>query len=194
MRLSRPFSCPKAISVALLSTVLMAFGVSAGPATAQPVPDLVEERWGETRAYFDHWLAVCGPEGPACRAVTYAGEVGFVGDYQLYLRSPVRGADYALTFVPIAEMAEVGGSITLQVDNGPVETFAWGADDGWYREGNVINEFTFGTSRVNLDLLDRMKAGNGLTLTFTTEGGERRSVYFSLIGVTDSLAWMDAQR
>jgi hypothetical protein len=99
-----------------------------------------------------------------------------------------------MTFVPIAEMVQTGGAITLRIDGGPVERFAWGADDGWYRDGNVLNEFTFGTSRVNLDLLDRLKAGNGVTLTFTAESGERRSVYFSLIGVTDALAWMDAQR
>lgn len=178
-----------------LATALGMMGMGATFAqTAVPTPDATEERWGETRAYFDHWLAVCGPDALSCRAVTYAGAVGFVGDYQLYLRSPAVGADYQLTFVPILEMAETGGEIALRVDDGPAETFLWGADDGWYRDGNVVNEFTFGTSRVNLDLLDRLKAGNGLTLTFTTDGGEARQVYFSLIGVTDALAWMDAHR
>ena len=159
-----------------------------------PVPDRIAEKYGEIRAWFGDWLAVCTPGEPACRAVAYAGEVGHVGDYQIFVHSDIPGADYRLVFVPVATMADTSADIGIDIDGESRGRFEWQADDGYFRVGNTINEFTFGQARSNLDVLPAMKAGAAMTLTFTGEDGEPRPVPFSLRGLTKALLWMDAYR
>lgn len=184
--------------LALCLAVLAAAGLRAPPTAhafdSAPVPDSITEKYGETRAYFRDWLAVCTPGEAACRAVAYAGKVGHVGDYQLYVHSDRPGLDYRLVFVPIAAMADTSAPIEIDVDGESLGSFDWQADDGYYREGNVINEFTFGQSRSNLDVLPAMMAGTSMALVFTDEHGQRGTVRFSLMGLTNALGWMDAYR
>jgi len=184
----------------LVSCLLLAAApLLAGQALAQgytsaPVPDSLTTKYGETRAYFANWLAICTPGEDACRAVTYAGDVGHVGDYQLFLHSGYPGMDYQLMFVPVKVMADTAQPIALTVDGENLGSFDYGADDGYYRDGNVINEFTFGQSRSNLDVLPPMQAGQQMTLAFTDEAGTQQDVTFSLIGLTKAMMWMDAYR
>lgn len=159
-----------------------------------PVPNSITTKYGETRAYFRDWLAVCKPGEDACRAVGYAGKVGHVGDYQFYVRSGVVGLDYQMQFVPIAVMADTSMPMEIIIDDESLGTFEFGADDGYYRDGNVVNEFTFGQSRSNLDMLPAMQAGSTMVVRFTDETGETGNVQFSLFGLTNALRWMDAYR
>lgn len=185
-------------ALAICLAVLAAAGFGAAPPAhafdSAPVPDSITEKYGETRAYFRDWLAVCTPGEAACRAVAYAGKVGHVGDYQLYVHSDRPGLDYRLVFVPIAVMLDTARAIELAVDGESLGSFDWQADDGYYREGNVINEFTFGQSRSNLDVLPAMTVGTSMALAFTDEHGQRGTVTFSLRGLTNALLWMDAFR
>ncbi|MGD1935787.1 MAG: hypothetical protein ACFB0Z_15025 [Candidatus Phaeomarinobacter sp.] len=188
-----------------LARLLKAFALAAAtafaatPASAQdfnsaPVPDSITTKYGETRAYFRDWLAVCTPGEDECRAVGYAGKVGHVGDYQFYVRSGLVGLDYEMQFVPVAVMADTSSPMEISVDGEALGSFEFGADDGYYRNGNVVNEFTFGQSRSNLDMLPAMKAGSTMVVRFTDEHGETGNVQFSLFGLTNALRWMDAYR
>jgi len=183
----------------LLGALTGAAFLAIAPAQAQdfnsaPVPDSITTKYGETRAYFRDWLAVCVPGEDACRAVAYAGKVGHVGDYQFYVRSGLVGLDYEMQFVPVAVMADTSMPMEVSVDDETLGAFEFGADDGYYRNGNVVNEFTFGQSRSNLDMLPAMKAGSTMTVRFTDENGETGNVQFSLFGLTNALRWMDAYR
>ena len=182
-----------------LGALLCAAFAFAAPSQAQdfnsaPVPNSITTKYGETRAYFRDWLAVCKPGEDACRAVGYAGKVGHVGDYQFYVRSGMVGLDYQMQFVPIAVMADTSMPMEIIIDDESLGNFEFGADDGYYREGNVVNEFTFGQSRSNLDMLPAMQAGSTMAVRFTDENGETGNVQFSLFGLTNALRWMDAYR
>lgn len=186
----------KILGASLLAAIAAFAALPAGAQnfTSAPVPDSITTKFGETRAYFSDWLAVCTPGEDACRAVTYAGKVGHVGDYQFYVKSGFVGLDYELVFTPVAVMADTSKPIELSADGESLGSFEFGADDGYYREGNVINEFTFGQSRSNLDVLPAMRAGEKMTLRFTDEAGQTGNVTFSLVGLTKALLWMDAYR
>lgn len=162
--------------------------------TSAPVPNSITTKYGETRAYFRDWLAVCKPGEDACRAVGYAGKVGHVGDYQFFVHSGTVGLDYQMQFVPVAVMADTSMPMEIIIDDESLGTFEFGADDGYYRDGNVVNEFTFGQSRSNLDMLPAMQAGSTMVVRFTDENGETGNVQFSLFGLTNALRWMDAYR
>lgn len=190
---------PATLRAIMSGVMLAAAGLMAGvpPAAAfdsAPVPDRLTTKYGETRAYFRDWLAVCTPGEDACRSVAYAGKVGHVGDYQLYIRSGMPGMDYELVFVPITVMADTAQPMELSVDGEVLGTFEYGDDAGYYRDGNVMNEFTFGQSRANLDVLPQMLAGSTVTVRFTDDTGETGNVQFSLFGLTNALRWMDAFR
>ncbi len=174
--------------------LLMSGSHEARAMDSAPVPDSLTTKYGETRAYFRHWLAVCTPGEDPCRAVAYAGDVGHVGDYQFYAHSGMPGLDYMLMFVPVKVTLDTNAPMEIAVDGESMGTFEWGADDGYYRDANVINEFTLGQSRANTDLLPAMMAGSSMDVTFTDENGERRTVTFSLYGLTNALRWMDAFR
>ncbi|MEQ8746669.1 hypothetical protein [Pyruvatibacter sp.] len=182
----------------LLAAALLALSPAfAAPALAfdsAPVPDSITTKYGETRAYFSDWLAVCTPGEDACRAVTYAGKVGHVGDYQFFVHSDLVGLDHRLMFVPIVVMADTGQPFEIIIDDESLGTFEPDADDGYYREGNVINEFTLGQSRSNLGVLPAMLAGSSMIVRFTDEHGQTGNVTFSLAGITNALRWMDAYR
>ncbi|CDO60096.1 hypothetical protein BN1012_Phect1883 [Candidatus Phaeomarinobacter ectocarpi] len=186
-------------NLTFLGALMCAAFAFMAPAHAQgfnsaPVPNSITTKYGETRAYFRDWLAVCKPGEDACRAVGYAGKVGHVGDYQFYVRSGTVGLDYQMQFVPIAVMADTSMPMEIIIDGESLGTFEFGADDGYYREGNVVNEFTFGQSRSNLDMLPAMQAGSSMVVRFTDENGETGNVQFSLFGLTNALRWMDAYR
>jgi|GEM_PF-2507906 len=185
--------CTTVLAVAAMALVLTT-PVRAQDFASAPVPDSITTKYGETRAYFRDWLAVCVPGEDACRAVAYAGKVGHVGDYQFYVRSDYPGLDYGLQFVPITVMADTSKPISITVDEESLGLFEFGADDGYYRDGNVVNEFTFGQSRSNLDMIPAMKAGSSMVVRFTDENGETGDVRFSLFGLTNALRWMDAFR
>ena len=177
-------------------TLMVPLGVAA-PTLAfdsAPVPDSLTTKYGETRAYFSDWLAVCTPGEDACRAVAYAGKVGHVGDYQFFVHSDLVGLDHRLMFVPVAVMADASQPFEIIIDGESLGTFEPDADNGYYRDGNVINEFTLGQSRSNLDVLPAMLAGSSMVVRFTDEYGQTGNVTFSLAGITNALRWMDAYR
>ncbi|WP_422025850.1 hypothetical protein [Pyruvatibacter mobilis] len=190
---------PAFLLAATITAIVVAILTASMPARGQdylsaPVPDSITTKYGETRAYFSDWLAICTPGEDACRTVTYAGDVGHVGDFQLFLHSGYPGMDYQLMFVPVKVMADVSQPITLSVDGEMLGAFSYGADDGYYQDGNVVNEFTFGQSRANLDVIPAMTAGQQLELAFTDETGKAQIIPFSLIGLTKAMMWMDAFR
>ena len=189
----------RGMPLVFLAALMLAAPSMPGPARAQeyvsaPVPDSITTKYGETRAYFSDWLAICTPGEDACRTVTYAGDVGHVGDFQLFLHSGYPGMDYQLMFVPVKVMADDSQPITLSVDGEVLGEFSYGADDGYYQDGNVVNEFTFGQSRANLDVIPAMAAGQQMELAFTDETGTAQTIPFSLIGLTKAMMWMDAFR
>jgi invasion protein IalB len=171
------------IAVALLAGVLL-----AAPAAAR---DGVwfSHRFGELRAYFGDWLAVCANDGMGpCRAVQIVleGDETRVGPSRLAL---LRGddGDYAIAVfdqgMPSAGLAPVA----FVFDGVPVTLDAADWQPGEPGFPNALESLAITDPAVTADLLARMRAGNRLTVRYT--GGEAA---FSLRGVTAALAAIEA--
>lgn len=149
---------------------------------------------GETQRSFRDWLALCDHTNPASCSVNafVQGEGGVYGvDYQLRVSRPSPGKPYEIVLVTVPEMIRADSSLTLQVDSNPPVSLA--RDKGYDSRG-AFNEYVLKDQRLVRDLVPQMKAG--VTLHLRYEGSRDKPVHlaFSLMGLTDALAFVDARQ
>lgn len=165
----------------------------AQDACSYRAPDLVKTKWGEDRAYYKHWLGACRDTG-YCSANIYLAGGGNPIAYHIRIGRQHYGLDYELKFVMADNMLAGHSDLRLSVDGKELAILKSGADDGWYLEGNVVNEYVVGQVRANLDIIPALKAGNQLTAIWTNQSGQQISRQYSLLGLTNTLCWMDRKQ
>ena len=176
--------------------VAVAVALAAGPATAADGTWFLH-RFGEMRAYFGDWLAVCeDAERGACRAVQIKleGDETRVGPARLAVHRREAGA-YLLT-LRMRGMPESGRDPVVFVVDGHVLPLA----PGDWRPGepdapNVLETLTIERPEVTEDVVRRMEAGLRLTVSYGGGGGPRGGdqTVFSLRGLTAALDAIEAR-
>ena len=136
--------------------------------------------FGEMRAYFGDWLAVCAEAGRGpCRAVQIVleGEETRVGPARLAVHPQASGG-HVLTLY-MRGMPEAGRDPVIFAIDGHVLPGA----------PNVMETLTISDPDVTGDLVDRMRAGLRLTVSYGGGGGPRGGdqTVFSLRGLTAAL-------
>lgn len=147
--------------------------------------------FGEMRAYFGDWLAVCAEAGRGpCRAVQIVleGEETRVGPARLAVHPRASGG-HVLTLY-MRGMPEAGRDPVIFAIDGHVLPLApedWAP--GEPGAPNVMETLTISDPDVTGDLVDRMRAGLRLTVSHGGGGGPRGGdqAVFSLRGLTAAL-------
>ncbi|MEO1292101.1 MAG: hypothetical protein AAFV62_04605 [Pseudomonadota bacterium] len=183
---------------AIAAAVMSLLAVLPARAEEDPVPDLEYQLYGESRAFFDAWLAACRPGG-YCSVLTYNGAgpdaAGVDADYILRVGSEVRGIDYQLTFTGVAAYVGDTSPITTVIDATRTHVFEPDADLGWYAEPDGgVNDYRLSQSVINLQTLPQMKRSEQINVSFLDNRGQSRVVPFSLVGLTKALTWIEQNR
>lgn len=182
------------------------FGLAALCVAALPIsfaaaqsdaPALVHERFGETRAYFDDFLAACRPGG-YCSALAYNGvgpdAAGVDADYILRVASPTPGAALTVEFTGVESWFADDATVTLVIDDEEVAQLRSHGPVSWSRFENIVNEYVFSPDAAGGELAELMKGGDRMRIRFEDRDGVERDVGFSLIGLTRALDWIETAR
>lgn len=181
--------------IALAAAAACALATAAAAQT--PKPELAYTKYGESRAYFRDQLAACRPGG-YCSVVSYAGAgpdaAGVDADYLFRVGSAERGRGYELIFTGVESYVAPTSPIVVSIDGQRIAELAAGAERGWRSVDNIANEYQFSEGPANAEVLPAMKAGARMTLAFTDMEGGARDVSFSLMGLSNALAWIEGAR
>lgn len=175
------------------SAILRAIIVSAGiagilppPASAETLCNAsVQQTMAGVRTFARDFSATCRPGG-ACAVVTHMlnpeAPLGF--SHVFGFRRETADERWRVMLLDEMQQTNAAAGMELRVDDGkpmkvPAELI--GSSDA----GNV---FTFDSQLTEL-ILAEAKPGNQLFISYTTTSGESLSAAFSLIGLTDALAW-----
>ncbi|MEM6619748.1 MAG: hypothetical protein AAF631_10640 [Pseudomonadota bacterium] len=159
---------------------------------AQPV---LAQAWfmhtsGEIRAYHGDWLAVCADEGNGpCRVVATAVDPGSNAFFDLRLAAHRidNSPDWAVEVMDRSMPASQVETLTFTFD-GEATTIprsAWKAGDFLY--GSVVDTLVIRDPAVAADLVEKMKAGNRVVITYAPTGRGDGEASFPLRGVTAAM-------
>lgn len=162
----------------------MALVLAAGSASAD---EWFRHRFGELRAYFSDWLAVCANEGEGpCRAVQSAADPGSDAafDRRLTLHRIPDSSDWAIEVMDRGLPGTVLQTLVFTFDSEPVDI-----DPVHWRAGgldaiNAAETIIMTEPEVTADLVERMRKGNRLVVSYTPVGEGNGQAAFSLRGVT----------
>lgn len=147
---------------------------------------------GGVRDASQEWAVLCGHMGAMIkRCVAYSALDGLVGGvwgsaHALSLSANEPGR-YRLGWNPRLYVPDGEHPVHLQVDNRYRRSISPGMN------GYRGNEFDGYRIETNAALINAMKRGRELTLSYTDIFGDARQVRFSLMGVTKSLQFVDQQ-
>ena len=184
-----------AIKISQRATLLgVAFLLSLSPLGAAQAGDWFQHRFGEARAYFGDWLAVCANKGQGdCRAVHLrAKEDAPGGGYRrISIAVPAPG-DYRITLTHRGMPTPPPEPIQLLVDGEEYRL-----EPGTYVPGevdvpNLAETVTVTDAVVNGALVGALKPAGRLTLLYPAGGGNRQAE-FSLRGLTATLNAIEAR-
>jgi len=178
----------------------LAAALAAGPATAATGTDgaWFLHRFGEMRAYFGDWLAVCAEAGRGpCRAVQIRleGAETRVGPARLAVLPQASGAPVLTLYM--RGMPEAGRAPVVFVVDGHILPLAPG---DWLpgEPGlpNVRETLTIARPEVASDLVRRMRAGLRLSVSYGGGGGPGGGdqTVFPLRGLTAALDAIAARK
>lgn len=167
---------------------LMALPVAAGP--------WFLHEFGELRAYFKDWLAVCADGGDGdCRVVQTAVDPGSAAYFDLRLAAHrIEGSpDWAVEVMdrglPAAALTSLGfvfDGVAFDLPAG-----AWTAGDFDY--GSAVDTVTIRDPDMAFALVERMKAGNRLEVRYQPHGEGDGQAAFSLRGATAAMNAIEAR-
>ncbi|RDC73332.1 hypothetical protein DLJ49_07105 [Rhodovulum sp. 12E13] len=153
--------------------------------------------FGEMRAYFGDWLAVCTEEGRGpCRAVQILleGDETRVGPARLAVY-PRESGGHVLTLYMRGMPEEGRDPVILAIDGHVLPLSAEDWAPGEPGAPNVMETLTIADPDVMGDLVARMRAGLRLTASHGGGGGPRGGdqTVFSLRGLTAALDAIEAR-
>ena len=165
---------------------------SPQPRVLDPFPRLggVEGDYERRRRYFQDYMATCATDG-VCEAVTFSATETYGGGTFMsnlaFTRAPGRNAGWEITYAGPFE-PPAGGSIAIADIDG--ERWRLAPDRDYARVGN---------SSVFLPPHDRslmraMRAGSTLRTTHTLPSGARKTVDYSLRGLTAAMRWIASRQ
>ncbi len=167
------------VSVAGMALVLV-----ANPASAN---DWIRHKFGDMRAYFGDWLGVCANEGEGpCRAVQSAKDPrsSAAFDRRLTLHRVPDSSDWAVEVMdrdmPAARLETV--VLTFDGDTVEIDPKDWRA--GSLDAINVADTITITNPELTADLIERMRKGNRLVVSYMPAGAGNGNAEFSLRGIT----------
>jgi len=146
----------------------------------------------EDRRYFKDLLVSCRqPRGDGsrfCSANAYvhnaSAPAGY--DYQLRVSRERRDAPLRLSLIAVFEMMDRSQPMSISIDGERIALL--GPDE--IETPASINDYFVGPQDVTDQLIDAMRAGGEISLTYRSESGKNMTVPFSLSGFTASLLWM----
>ncbi|WP_029040644.1 DUF1176 domain-containing protein [Cucumibacter marinus] len=155
----------------------------AWPGLAQP--------FGETRRYFDDWLAACRPTTDYCSATAYVnvGAGGRVADHILRVGRHPDAPYWEVSFTAVIAMPAETSVLNIAIDDAELNAepgrdyAAFGAINDYFLMGDAA-QFT----------LDHLVPGNTARFAFTDDQGTPHEAAFSLRGLAASLLWIDEQQ
>lgn len=141
---------------------------------------------------FQDWYADCSNADASCRADTFVkgdnNPIGF--DYRVSWLRESPQSEFVLVFNPLYEPVAEDSAITLQV-NGE-DTIRLDARTG-YRQAGDARYLVQSVSR-NLTLMEQMRAGVSMVLSYDSAEGDEVSIEVSLLGLTASLQYIESLR
>lgn len=146
--------------------------------------------FGELRAYHGDWLTVCADAGAgACRAVQFdipPGTDAFFGVSRLALHRIDGSPDWAIEVYDKGLLAADVASVSFDFGDALIEVpaNAWRAGD--YQSYGAVDQITVTDAEIAQDLVDRIRAGRSLTVTYAPSGDGDGMARFSLRGATSA--------
>lgn len=146
----------------------------------------------EDRRYFKDFLVACRqPRGDGsrfCSANTYVHDTDAPAGYRYQLRisRERRDAPLRISFIAVFEMMDRNKPMTISIDGERVAALQ--PDE--IETPESINDYFIGPQEKTDQLVDAMRAGTNIAITYRSEHGQNLTVPFSLSGLTASLLWM----
>lgn len=176
-----------------ISLIALAGAALAAPAGAQ---DWFKHPFGELRSYHLDWLAICAEDGAgSCRVVYSAADIGSGAAFDR--RLTLRYDEAAETWTPeVMDRGMPSGELSQLA-------FSFDGDDavyvptGAYVAGeagaaDVAETVTVTDADLIADIVAEMRAGKALAVTYFPKGTGDGSAEFSLRGVRDAQAAVEA--
>jgi len=146
----------------------------------------------EDRRYFKDFLVACRqPRGDGsrfCSANTYVHDTeapaGY--EYQLRVSRERRDAPLRISFIAVFEMMDRSKPMTISIDGERIAAL----QPHEIETPEAINDYFVGPQEKTDQLVEAMRAGANITITYRSEHGQNLAVPFSLSGLTASLLWM----
>jgi uncharacterized protein DUF1176 len=146
----------------------------------------------EDRRYFKDFLVSCrAPENDGsrfCSANAYVhnteAPAGF--DYQLRVSRERRDAPLRVSMIAVFDFMNRSKPVDISVDG---ERVAFLSPDE-IETYQSINDYFVGPQDTTDRIVEAMRAGKEIQVSYTGESGRRQTVPFSLSGLTASLLWM----
>jgi hypothetical protein len=154
----------------------------AAPAAAQ---DWFVHQFGELRAFHGDWLAVCNDEGYGpCRITRAEADPGSGAFFDMRLAVHRGDLDWAVEVMDRGMDEQALTSVTFDIDGAAITLTPNQFRAGEFFSRNVAETIMVTDGALSNEILDRMRAGNRLTVTYTPAGtGDGRAI-FPLRGVT----------
>ncbi len=176
------------MSKVLAATVTVAAILSAGGVqAADRCGAKTHMRFGETRAYFGDVLAACRPDGYCSVVVALPDPSGqAVYRQQLRVARPSPGADHLVELVAANPMP-VAGAMNFTTPGQTVDPGPW-----LIPTSPGSNEFRVSDPILTRSLVSGLRRQRIARWTYQSADGPAEA-YFSLIGMTAALNWMDCR-
>lgn len=146
----------------------------------------------EDRRYFKDFLVSCRQprdDGSRfCSANTYVHDTDAPAGYKYQLRisRERRDAPLRISFIAVFEMMDRNKPMTISIDGERVAALQ--PDE--IETPEAINDYFVGPQEKTDQLVEAMRAGTNITITYRSEHGQNLTVPFSLSGLVASLLWM----
>ncbi|MEM7439612.1 MAG: hypothetical protein AAF393_08435 [Pseudomonadota bacterium] len=151
---------------------------------------------GELRAFHGDWTAVCEDQGEGpCRVVGVAKDEGSSAFFDMRIavhridNSPNWAVEVMDRNMPAAELTE----LTLDVDGDAVVFAPSDLNQGDFEGYNAVDSTVIRSPEQAADLVERMKAGNRVTMRYAPQGGGDGIASLSLRGITAALNAVEAR-
>ena len=176
-----------------IAGAVLALAALTAPAQAQ---DWFQHQFGEMRAFHGDWLAVCADQGAgACRLVQTSKDPGSGAffDQRLSVHRIDGSPDWAVEVMSrgMPEAAVTSLTFMFGADAVFVTPGAWIVGD--LQVPNVAETITVMDPAIANEIVERMRAGNRLTVIYEPAGAGRGQIDYSLRGVTAATDAINAQ-
>jgi len=146
----------------------------------------------EDRRYFKDFLVACrqpredGSRFCSANAYVHDTEAPAGYDYQLRVSRERRDAPLRISLIAVFEMMDRNKPMTISIDGERIAAL----QPHEIETPEAINDYFVGPQEKTDQLVDAMRAGTDIAITYRSEYGQTITVPFSLSGLTASLLWM----